>query len=252
MRRLQRFYELLDRPLRMWTRPLLALLVVPLVVSFAFPLWRISLEAPQYPQGLYMDIYAYKLDGGNGGQHIKEINTLNHYIGMHKIDRGELNDLDWMPFALGLLAILGLRCAAVGNVRSLVDLVVITGYVSAFGMGRFVYKLYTYGHNLDPTAPITVAPFTPAILGTKQIANFTTHSFPAAGTVLVGAFATGIAAVMVYHLVAGVRRSAATAPAPIRGSRRARWSRRTRSSPPTRRSGRRAGRRRAARSTTGW
>jgi hypothetical protein len=207
---LEKFYEFLDRPLRLWTRPVLAILVVPLIVSFAHPLWRITLEAPQYPQGLYMDIYAYKLDGGNGGQHIKEINTLNHYIGMHKIDRTELNDLDWMPFALGLLALLGLRCAAIGTVRSLIDLVVVTTYVSLFGMGRFIYKLYTYGHNLDPTAPIKVDPFTPAIFGAKKIANFTTHSFPAAGTVLVGIFATGIAVLMVYHLVAG-RRAASRA-----------------------------------------
>ncbi len=200
---LEKFYEFIERPLRMWTRPVLALLVVPLVLSFSFPLWRISLEAPQYPQGLYMEIYSYKLDGGNNGQHINEINGLNHYIGMHKIDRTELNDLDWMPFALGLLAILALRCAAIGTVRSLIDLVVITGYVSAFGMGRFVYKLYTYGHNLDPTAAIKVAPFTPAIFGTKQVANFTTHSFPAVGTILIGIFATGSAVLMVYHLVAG-------------------------------------------------
>ena len=207
---LEKFYEFLDRPLRLWTRPVLAILVVPLIVSFAHPLWRITLEAPQYPQGLYMDIYSYQLVGGHGGHDVEEINTLNHYIGMHKIDRTELNDLDWMPFALGLLALLGLRCAAIGTVRSLIDLVVVTTYVSLFGMGRFIYKLYTYGHNLDPTAPIKVDPFTPAIFGAKKIANFTTHSFPAAGTVLVGIFATGIAVLMVYHLVAG-RRAASRA-----------------------------------------
>jgi hypothetical protein len=88
---------------------------------------------------------------------------------------------------------------------------------------RFVYKLYTYGHNLDPTAPIKVDPFTPAIFGTKQVANFTTHSFPAIGTILVGIFATGIAALMFYHLIAGrlaasrADRAVETAPSPARG-----------------------------------
>ena len=99
---LARFYEFLDRPLTGVGRILLALAVIPLLLSFSEPLWRIRMEAPQYPHGLTLDIYSHNLEGGNHGQHIQEINTLNHYIGMHKIDRGELSDLDWIPFALGL------------------------------------------------------------------------------------------------------------------------------------------------------
>ncbi|HPF70976.1 MAG TPA: hypothetical protein PLQ13_09915, partial [Candidatus Krumholzibacteria bacterium] len=51
-------------------RLLLVVLVIPLGISFFFPLWRISMKAPQYPQGLHMDIYAYKLDGGHEGHDI--------------------------------------------------------------------------------------------------------------------------------------------------------------------------------------
>ncbi len=204
---LQRFYEFLEQPISGWGRLLLALAVIPLVLSFGSPLWRIRLEAPQYPKGLYMDIYSHKLDGGNRGQHIQEINTLNHYIGMHKIDRAELSDLDWIPFALGVLVLLTLRCAAIGNVRALVDLTVVTFYVAAFSMARFVYKLYVFGHNLDPSAPFQVKPFTPAILGSKQVANFTTISSPQAGSFLIGAFSLVIVGVTVWQLWAG--RSAA-------------------------------------------
>jgi len=64
-----------------------------------------------------VEIHAHKLEGGNNGQHIKEINTLNHYIGMHPIDAHDLAELGWMPFAVGILAILTLRVAAIGNVR---------------------------------------------------------------------------------------------------------------------------------------
>jgi len=188
----------------------MAALVTPLVFAFTQPLWRISMKAPQYPKGLYMDIYAHKVDGGHGGQDIKEINTLNHYIGMKKIDRAELKDLDWIPFALGLLAILALRCAAIGNVRALLDLVVMTAYISLFAFGRFVYKLYVYGHELDPDAPLTTKPFTPAIFGTKQIANFQTMSYPQLGSILIGVFATGLLAITAWHLIAG-RRAAARA-----------------------------------------
>lgn len=200
---LDRFYRFLEQPLFLSARIALVALVIPLVLSFGQPLWKISLVAPQYPQGLWMEVYSYKVDGGNHGQHIDEINELNHYIGMHKIDRAELSDLDWIPFALGLLLVLALRCAAIGNIRALVDLVVLTGYVTVFAFGRFIYKLYVFGHTLDPTAAFKVKPFTPAIIGTKQVANFTTTSLPQAGTLLVGIFGTGVFGLLVWHLIAG-------------------------------------------------
>ena len=61
--------------------------------------------APQYPQGLTLDIYAHKVEGGRNGADIQEINTLNHYIGMKHLDRAQLSDLDWLPFGFGVLAL---------------------------------------------------------------------------------------------------------------------------------------------------
>jgi hypothetical protein len=63
---------------------------------------------------------------------------------------------------------------------------------SRSSLGRFAFKLYAYGNNLDPQAPVTVGPFTPAILGTKQIASFTTASYPGWETALVAAFAFAV------------------------------------------------------------
>lgn len=200
---LARFYEFLDRPLYGWGRLALALSVIPIVLALGQPLWKISMKAPQYPKGLYVEIYAHTVEGGNDNHDLKEINTLNHYIGMHSIDRAELSDLDWIPFALVALILLTLRCAAIGNVRMLVDLAVTTVFVGGFSMFRFVYKLYSFGHNLDPTAPIKVEPFTPAIFGEKQIANFSTSSYPQGGTVLIGVFITAIFAVTAWHLIKG-------------------------------------------------
>lgn len=207
---IRKFYDFLDRPLFPMARVLLALSIVPLLLSFWFPLWKISMEAPQYPNGLWIDVYAYTIEGGNEGQHITEINTLNHYIGMRPLDRADFADLDWLPFAFGILVLLTLRVAAVGQVRSLVDLSVIIGYVLAFAGARFVYTLYVYGHELDPTAPVEIEPFTPVIIGTKQVANFTTHSFPQTGTYLIGLFAIGVIGTLLFHLVVG-RRAAARA-----------------------------------------
>ena len=77
-------------------------------------------------------------------------------------------------------------------------------------MARFAYKLYVFGHNLDPTAPFEVEPFTPAILGTKTIANFTVTSLPHLGTVWLALFGTGL----LVLVVANLRRAAAPRAAP--------------------------------------
>jgi hypothetical protein len=207
---LDKFYAFLDRPLKNAARILLAVLVVPVILHYGAPIWEIHMVAPQYPQGLELDIYSYKLEGGRQGKDIVEINRLNHYIGMHQITREDLTDLDWMPFAFGLLVILTLRVAAIGTVRSLVDLVVLSGYVAGFAFVRFVYTLYRYGHELDPHAPFDVEPFTPVIFGSKQLANFTTDSYPRMGSLYLGVFLLGIAAVLGWHLISGRRQAVAS------------------------------------------
>jgi hypothetical protein len=203
------FWEFLDVPLRGGARLLLLVLVVPLLLSFLFPLWRISMKAPQYPKGLTMDIYSYQLVGGNDGHDVAEINTLNHYIGMHSITREELRDLDWMPFAIVAMAALALRAALLGNVRTLIDLSMIAAYVSLVAFGRFVWMLYEFGHHLDPKAPVKVQPFMPVVIGEKQIANFLTHSMPHVGSLLMGAFTLGVWAVTLLYLWRGRRESRA-------------------------------------------
>lgn len=202
---LDSFYAFLDRPLFLGARFALAALVIPLCLAFTAPLWKISMVAPQYPSGLYMEIYTHKVDGGHDAHDITEINELNHYIGMKPIDRGALTDLDWIPFALGLLALLTLRCAAIGNVRTLIDLIVVAIYVSGFAFARFLYKLWYFGHSLAPDAPIRLEPFTPAVIGKKQIANFAVESWPQAGTLWVTVFLAGITAITLWHLIAGRR-----------------------------------------------
>jgi len=205
------FWEFLDAPLRGGARLLLVALIVPLLLSFLFPLWRISMKAPQYPDGLSMDIYSYQVVGGNDGHDIQEINVLNHYIGMHTITREELRDLDWIPFALVAMALLSLRAALLGNVRALIDLSMINAYVLVVAFGRFVWMLWDFGHRLDPKAPVKVEPFMPVVIGSKQIANFLTHSMPQWGSVLMGTFAVGIWAITLLYLWRGRRESAALA-----------------------------------------
>jgi len=202
---LLRFYDFVQEPVRIRSRILLVLLVIPLILAFTAPLWSIYMLAPQYPQGLNLDIFAYKVEGGRNGLDIQEINVLNHYIGMAPLDEVALADLDWIPFAIGILIILTLRVGAIGDIRSLIDLTVITGYFSVFAFGRFVYKLWVLGHNLDPKAPVNIDGFMPAVFGTKQIANFTVTSLPELGSFYMAVFALGVAALTTWHLWIGRR-----------------------------------------------
>mgnify|MGYP006436978495 CR=1 FL=1 len=174
----------LDRALTPLSR-LLLLGVAGLFVAIAFlPLWRITLIAPQYEEGLRVSIYSYKLEGGNGGQDLVEINNLNHYIGMRPLKQSDFVEMKWMPFALGLFALIALRAAVHGRMSQVLDLFALFSYFGLFSMGLFYYRLYTYGHNLDPKAPMTIEPFTPMLIGKNQIANFVQYSFPLIGGAL--------------------------------------------------------------------
>lgn len=204
---LEKFSLYLDRPIAYRARFLIALMVVPLLASFAMPLWNISMEAPQYPEGLQVDVYSYKVHGGNEGKDVAEINVLNHYIGMAPIEGELLKDLDWIPFLFGLVSVLLLRAAVIGNIRTLVDLAVMYSYVCGFLAFRFGLHLYNLGHNLDPKAPVNVDPFMPAMLGSKQIANFYISSYPRGGAVGVMISIGGILLITLWHLVTGYRES---------------------------------------------
>jgi len=199
-----RFDRALAGPLVTRSRLLLVALVAPLALALTAPLWSMQFRAPQYPEGLELQIFAHTVTGD-----VQEINTLNHYIGMQRIDRAALSDLDWLPFGIGVLVLLCLRVAAIGNLRALVDLTVLFLYFSAFSFARFVYKLYVFGHELDPKAAITIDPFMPGVLGSKQIANFATTSLPASGSLWLALFGLGLAAALAWNLAAALRRAPA-------------------------------------------
>jgi hypothetical protein len=154
--------------------------------------------APQYPDGLHMDIYSYKLDGGHGGQDVKEINVLNHYIGMRELSTAEFTEFKWIPFVLGALALLFLRATVVGRIGTLVDIVVLYLYFGLFSLWSFAYKLYSYGHDLAPTASVKVAPFMPPLIGHRKLANFDVYSYPAAGSYALAAAALVLTAGLVW------------------------------------------------------
>jgi len=186
----------LDLPLGLGPRGLLALAVLLLLPCYLFPLWNLTMFAPQYPEGLRLDIYSYKLDGGNRGQDLKEINVLNHYIGMKDLAAADFTEFKWMPFVVGVLGLLFLRTGVLGRMSHLVDVLVLYLYFGAFSLWSFGYKMYHYGHDLAPTAAVKVDPFMPPLFGYKKLANFEVYSYPALGSYALAIVAVALAAAL--------------------------------------------------------
>jgi hypothetical protein len=168
----------LDVPLQAGPRLLMLVAALLLVPAYLFPLYDMTMFAPQYPEGLRLHIHSYKLDGGHGGQDIKEINVLNHYIGMRDLSSDEFTEFKWIPFVVGALGLLFLRAAVLGKLSHVVDVFVLYVYFGLFALWSFAYKMYWYGHHLAPTASVKVEPFTPPLFGYKKLANFEVYAYP--------------------------------------------------------------------------
>jgi copper chaperone NosL len=161
----------LDKSLNLKSRLLLVLAVIVLFPSFVFPLWSLKFWSYQYPDGLNLYIYSHKLVGGNDGNDLKEINILNHYIGMAEIEEEDFLELKWIPLAIGIFIVLALRAVIFGKVGRVLD----------------VFMLFAY-HNLNPRASVKVNPFNPPMFGFEQVGQFKVWSYPGAGSFLLIAF----------------------------------------------------------------
>lgn len=172
----------LDRPLTMKSRLLVLLAVVTMVPTLFLPMWQMTFFAQQYPEGLELFIYSYDLVGGDDGNDLAEINVLNHYIGMAELKPSDFTELKWIPLLIGMIALLALRAATIGNLRSVVDVVLILVYFGGFSLWSFWYKLQYYGANLDPRASVKVEPFMPPVFGYRLVGQFDVWSYPSWGT----------------------------------------------------------------------
>lgn len=188
---------MLTHPLRNWHRVLLVALAGVMLALYLWPLWNLTMFAPQYPQGLTLDIFNHGFQGGNGGQDVKEINLLNHYIGMRPLETDAFSEFAWMPFALGGVGLLLLRAAAFATLKEVVDAFAVFVYVGAFSLWSFAQRLYSYGHELASDAPVKVAPFMPPLFGHQRIANFDVYSYPRPGSYVMAAVAIAMLVIVV-------------------------------------------------------
>ena len=160
------------------TRIVLVLCGLALIFVIFTPIWRIDLQAPQYPEGLRMLIYANKLAGD-----VDIINGLNHYIGMKTLHADDFVEFSVLP---GIIAFFAASFVLVGlwgkrkALNILFLLFVIFGIIAMYDFWRWEYD---YGHNLNPNAAIIVPgmAYQPPLIGFKQLLNFGAWSFPDIG-----------------------------------------------------------------------
>ncbi len=153
-----------------------------MILAYVFPIWRISLKAPQYPEGLGMYIWVNNITGQK--QHdLGKINNLNHYIGMKTIHPESIKELQVMPYIIATLIALGLLAAAAGKRWMLYTWTVLFILTALVGLIDFYLWEYDYGHNLDPRAAISIPgmSYQPPLIGSKKLLNFTAISMPSIG-----------------------------------------------------------------------
>ena len=189
-------------------RALMALAAILLGVSVLFPLWKITLTAPQYPEGLGMHIWAHTVSGIEPND-LQNINGLNHYIGMATIEPDEIPELKLMRPGMIAMALVGLGLALTGRRRLMILWCGALVMAAVAGMADFYKWEYEYGHNLDyEHAPIKIPgmAYQPPLIGSKKLLNFTATSLPATGGVLaIASVALGV--VVAVSVSRGARRS---------------------------------------------
>jgi copper chaperone NosL len=160
------------------TRILLVICGVGLLAVLFTPIWRIELQAPQYPEGLKLFIYANKLAGD-----VNIINGLNHYIGMKSLHADDFSEFKILPAIIVFFSVLFIVAGFVAKRKWLNILCVIFVAFGILAMIDFWRWEYDYGHNLNPDAAIIVPgmAYQPPLIGFKQLLNFGAYSIPAMG-----------------------------------------------------------------------
>ncbi|MDH5588523.1 MAG: nitrous oxide reductase accessory protein NosL [Gemmatimonadota bacterium] len=180
------------------SRILVLVSALALGLMYVLPVWKIDLEAPQYPEGLGMRIQVNTIVGVKKHD-LDNINNLNHYIGMKRIVPESIPELAVMPVIVAVLMALGVFVALVGRRWLLYTWMALFLSISAVGMVDFWRWEYDYGHNLDDEHAIIKIPgmsYQPPLIGSRQILNFKAHSWPGGGgwaAILAGMVGFGVA-----------------------------------------------------------
>ncbi|MBM2814169.1 MAG: Nitrous-oxide reductase accessory protein NosL [Ignavibacteria bacterium] len=169
------------------TRVLMFIGILVLIPIYFLPIWSISLEAPQYPEGLGIYIHIDKITG-HKEHDLESLNGLNHYIGMKRIEPESIPELKIMPYFIGFMLFLGFIAFIFDKKAITTVWIVIFLAGLIYGLYDFYLWEYDYGHNLNPKAAIKITgmAYQPPLIGSKQLLNFNAISWPYLGAYCAG------------------------------------------------------------------
>jgi hypothetical protein len=169
-----------EKPAWDWARWLVVVLALTgaglFAGAFFLPWWKFWLYAPQYPGGLQLVI---ALTGMKGDVH--EIDLLNHYIGMKHLEDAAPTERQLAGYGIAALAVLTVVLVLASG-RKLTRFVAIPALALPLGfLADSFFWLWSFGHHLDPKAPLKIGVFTPQLFGNGKIGQFETYAEPAFG-----------------------------------------------------------------------
>ena len=182
-----------------------------LAAAFFSPIWWVSLKAPNYPPETFPDgvRIVFQFNGVKNGCELRqskeveedepldcvhEMNTINHYIGMHPIADGAKYEIAAAPYLFAAVDLMLLAFLFYSGpfwwLLALPAIMVPIGFVVDYSGW-----LWYYGHTLSPMGAFTVKPFMPTVFGEGKVAQFSTYSYPdyGFGLLLVASFAVLLA-----------------------------------------------------------
>jgi copper chaperone NosL len=162
----------------MVSKVMLLVVAILFICSLFVPIWQIELDAPQYPEGLVLKLYANKIGGD-----VEIINGLNHYIGMATLHTENFFEFTILPYIFTSFAIISLLLIFVANRKAVLAFFITYILFVLLAAIDFYRWNYEYGHNLDPNAAIKVPgmSYQPPLIGYKQLLNFGAYSIPDIG-----------------------------------------------------------------------
>ncbi|MBX3385033.1 MAG: hypothetical protein KF768_00520 [Phycisphaeraceae bacterium] len=145
---------------------------VLLLASIYFPYWHMELDAPQYPDGLFLTAYVNHLTGD-----VREIDGLNHYIGMRPLGEAAAFERAVAVWAIIAMFLLVEGAAFVHSRWAVLLAIPALTFPIAFLVDLYLW-MRTFGLSLDPNAPLSAAvkPFVPTVLGEGGIGQFKTYA----------------------------------------------------------------------------
>ncbi|OGO35917.1 MAG: hypothetical protein A2Z03_02700 [Chloroflexi bacterium RBG_16_56_8] len=154
----------------LWPSALLMIAALLITISMFLPYWSMTLKAPQYPKGLTVSVYVNRLQGD-----MREIDELNHYLGMPELDKGGQLERSISVAAIVILGLLLIAGVFVHNQWAAVLALPVLGYPIIF-LADLWYILYQYGHSIDPKSALggAIKPFTPPLFGEGKVGQFGT------------------------------------------------------------------------------